>query len=173
MVLIRLFGRQAEIVGSRAGGDDHALSLDLAARQRRQLERPAAEIDACDIVRHDARAEVHRLLPHQLHQLGSAHAVLEVRGHQTATILGDGRIQVCVHVARGKAGVVLDLGCERKLAERQRAVDAILLGDRALEHERAEVSAGGVNGGGPAGGAAADDDEFFHAGGVGVQGSVE
>ncbi len=138
-----------------------------------QRERAAAEIDVDDVVGHDARAEVDRLLPHQLHQLGAGDAVLEVRGHQTATILGDGRIQVCAQVAGGKAGVVLDLGGQGELAERQRAVDAVLLGDRALEDERAEVGAGGVDGGGPAGRAAADDDDFFHAGGIGVQGSVE
>ncbi len=63
--------------------------------------------------------------------------------------------EVRAHDALGEAGVVLHLGGVHQGA-------AAL--ERALEHHRLEVGAGGVDGRGVAGGAGADDDDVVHGG---------
>ena len=73
----------------------------------------------------------------------------------------DRRLEKLLQVARREAGVVLDLGRERELAQRQRAGEAILFGDRAFEHERLELGPRRVDGGRPTGRPAADDDHSF------------
>ena len=67
----------------------------------------------------------------------------------------------CFKIARGKAGVVLDLGRERKLSQRQRAGQPVLFGDGAFEHQRLQLRPRRVNRGGPAGRSAANDDHML------------
>ena len=70
-------------------------------------------------------------------------------------------VEVCRQIAGGKAGIVLDLGRQGQLAQRQGAGQAVLLGDGPLEDQRLQGGSGGVDGGRPGGGSAADDDDFF------------
>ena len=84
------------------------------------------ELDAVDLVGHQARAEALGLLAQLLHQLRA-------------------------HDALGEARVVLDVG---------RLLQQPAPGE-ALDHERVEVGARGVQRGGVAGGAAADDDHVL------------
>ena len=71
-----------------------------------------------------ARAEVHGLLPHQLHQFGAVDAVLLVRHvHVRQRSGGNGGVEILLQFARRKAGVILDLGGQVELAQRQRAVE--------------------------------------------------
>ena len=69
----------------------------------------------------------------------------------------------CLQIARRETGVVFDFGRQRELAQRQRAGEPILLGDRAFEHERLQLGPRRVNRGRPAGRPAADDDHLFIA----------
>ena len=59
-VLVLLLGRQAQVVGPRAGGDDDRVRLVRLAFERLQLEGLLAEIDVDDVVGDDPRAEVDR-----------------------------------------------------------------------------------------------------------------
>ena len=94
----------------------------------------------------------------------AADAVLGVRRHGLAAILGDGTVQKAFQVAGRKPGVVLDLGGQSQLPQREGSRHAVLLGDRPLEDQRLKRRPGGIDRGGPSGGAAADDDHFFRHG---------
>jgi hypothetical protein len=65
--------------------------------------------------------------------------------------------QLRAHDAVGEAGVVLDVGGQRQLPAGRTALD------HALDQQRLEVGAGGVDGGGQPGGAGADDDDVVDA----------
>ena len=160
-VLELLFRRQPEIVRPGAGGHDHGVRLVGVAVGGGQLERLAGEIDVDDVLGNDARAEVDGLLPHQFHEFRPADALLVVRGHELPLLLGERTGEVSRQIAGGKAGIVLDLGRQGQLAQRQRAGQAVLLGDGPLEDERLQGGSGRVDRGRPSGGAAADDDDFF------------
>ena len=120
------------------------------------------QIDFHDVVGDDPRAEVDRLLPHQLHQLGPGDGVLPlVDVHVLEPVRVDRGFQKCLQIAGREAGIVLDFGRERELPERQRAGQPILFGDGALEHERLEFRPRGIDRGRPAGRPAADDDHIL------------
>ena len=93
------------------------------AFQRVQHERPAFQIDFDDVVGDDSRAEVERLLPHQLHQLGAGDCMFVLDAVHVLEPVGlDGRSAGnCFKSPDGKAGVVFDFGRQRELAQRQRA----------------------------------------------------
>ena len=112
-----------KVIRLRAGGHDQRVGLVRLALERLDDERPALEIDFDHVVGHHARAKIDRLLPHQLHQLRPGHGVLAfVEVHDTATRSGvDRRFEERLQIAGREAGVVLHLGRERQLAERQRA----------------------------------------------------
>ena len=80
---------------------------------------------------------------------------------QVMVLLGQCRAQVVAQIAGGEAGIVFHFRGQGKLAQRQRSANAVVLGDGALEHQRLEVGAGGVNGGRPACRAAANDDQML------------
>ena len=119
------------------------------------------EIDRHDVFGHDPRAEVGGLLAHEFHQLRAAGALFGVRGHDAAAIRGDRAVEIGRHVARRKAGIVLHLGRQCQLPQRQRAGQAVLLGNRPLEEQRLQGGPGGVDGSRPTGGSAADNDYFL------------
>ncbi len=82
-----------------------------------------------------------------------------MRRHVVVVVLLPERADdVLFQIAGGEARIVLDLGGQCQLAERQRAVDAIVFGDRSLDDQRLQVGAGGVDGGRPAGRAGTDND---------------
>ena len=119
------------------------MGLVRLAFERADDERPALQIDFDDVVGDDPRAEVERLLPHQLHQLRAGDGVLAL---VDVHVLHAARASIavsrkCCKSPDGKAGVVLDLGRERELPQRQRAGEAVLFGDRAFEHQRLQSPA--------------------------------
>ena len=125
-------------------------------------KRPPLQIDFDHVVGDDPRAEVERLLPHQLHQLGAGDGVLALVHVHVLQPLGlDRRLQKLLQIAGGKAGVVFDFGRQRELPQRQRAVEAVLFRDRAFEHQRLQLGPRRINGGRPAGRPAANDDHLF------------
>ena len=71
-------------------------------------------------------------------------------GAEALGLLAEPRHQLGAHDAVGEAGVVLDVGGEHELAA----------GGEALDDERREVRARGVDGRGQTGGAGADDDDL-------------
>ena len=73
----------------------------------------------------------------------------------------DRRVQELLQIAGGEAGVVFDFSRERELPERQRALQAILLGDRAFEHERFQLGPRSINRSRPTGRSAAHDDHVL------------
>ena len=134
----------------------------LVAFERFQHERPALQIDLDDVVGDDSRAEVERLLPHQLHQLRAGDGMFVLDAVHVLEPVGlDRRFQKLLQVAAGKAGVVFDFGRERELAQRQRAGQPVLFRDRAFEHQRLQFGPRRVDGGRPTGRSAADDDHMF------------
>jgi hypothetical protein len=160
-VLELLFRREAEVVGPGAGGDDHRVGVDVPAAERLEPERAAREIDLGDVVRFDPRAEVPRLLPHEVHQLGAGAAFLVMHVGEVVVLLVEGGAEVGAHVAGGETGVVFDFRGERELTQRERAAEAIFFGDGALEHQRVEAGPRRVDRRGPAGRAAADNHDVF------------
>ena len=75
--------------------------------------------------------------------------------------LGSAVREEMVQFAGRKAGIVLDLGRQGELPQRQRAVHPVLVRLGPFEHERPQVRASGIDGRRPAGGTAADDDHVF------------
>ena len=77
-------------------------------------------------------------------------------GAEAGGLLPEAHHELGAHDALGEAGEVLDLGGEHELAT------GLVAGRRrlALEQQRLEVGAGGVDRGGQAGGARADDDDL-------------
>ena len=53
-----------------------------------------------------------------------------------ALVGGDGAVEIAGQVAGGKAGIVLHLGRQGQLPQRQGAGQAVLLGDGPLEDQR-------------------------------------
>jgi hypothetical protein len=104
------------------------------------LEGPLGEVDAGDLLLPGLGAEAQRLGTEALHELGP-------------------------HDALGEAGEVLDLGGEHELAA------GLVGGGRrlALEHQRCEVRASGVDGGGEAGRSGSDDDDVVGGGHGGLR----
>jgi hypothetical protein len=137
------------------------VGVDRLPAQRPDAERTLAEVHLGDVVGLDPSAEVRRLLPHEVHQFGAAAALLVVHLREVMVLLGQRRAEVVAEVPGGEAGVVFHLGRQGELPQRQRSVEAIVFGDRPLEHERIEVRAAGIDGRSPARRAAADDDEVF------------
>ena len=156
-----LLTRQAEPVGTRPRRHDHARSLDQPSLGRIELEGPRGEVHFQNVVGDDPRAEVGRLLPHQLHELGARHPFAFVRGHHHPPLLGKGRFEEAAEVAVRKARIVLDLAGQRELAERQRACHPVCFRDRTLVDEGLQLGAGRIGGGGPAGRTTADDHELL------------
>ncbi len=119
------------------------------------------KVDFHHVIGDDPRAEIPGLLPHQFHQLGPADAVLRVRRHHRANVGGNGAIQIARQIAGGKPGVVFHFGGEIQLSQRERPADAVLFGNRSLEHHRRQLGPGRVDGRRPAGWSAANDHHFF------------
>ncbi len=121
------------------------------------------EIDLDDVVGHDPRTEVDRLLPHQLHQFGSGDAVPGVRRHVPATVLLDCRVEVLVEATGRKPWIVFNFGCERELTEGERPFQAVLFDHRPFNDQRSQIGPRRVNGGSPAGRPGTDDHNVFGA----------
>ncbi len=141
-ILEGLLRRQTQVVGPGAGGHDHRLGLDDVAAERRQWEgcRWKSTLTTSSVI--DARAEVLGLLPHQLHQFRPADAVLRVRGHHVrGHRWSNGAIEIGRQIAGRKPGVVFHFGGQIQLSQGERAAEAVFLGDRPLEDQRAESSA--------------------------------
>ena len=111
-----LFGRQAEPLGLRAGGDDQRVGEILRAAVAGQPERAARKVDRGDVVPDDLGPDMLGLGLHLLHQPRALDDVAE-------------------------AGIILDVGGGGELAA----------GLDALDDDRAEAGARGVNGGGKPG----------------------
>ena len=109
-VLEGVFRLQTEVIRPGAGGNDQRMGFHFPAAERLELERPTVEVDFDDIVSFDSRAEVDRLLLHQVHQLGATDAGLLVRRHDLSTAFVDRVVEVTFEVAGRKAREVLDLG---------------------------------------------------------------
>ena len=126
-----------EPLGRRAGRDDQRLRHQLALRGD-DAERPVADssTDVTSAVTHGG-AEPLRLRLEQLHQLGPFDPL-------------------------GEARVVLDVGRDHELAARDR--ERLDGGAAALEHDRLEVGAGGVDRGGVTRRSGADDGDFAACG---------
>ncbi|MPM35580.1 hypothetical protein SDC9_82173 [bioreactor metagenome] len=67
------FGRQAEVTGGCAGGDDQRVT-GVGAAVAGEGEGALAEVDLVDVVEHDAGLEALGVLQKALHQLGALHA---------------------------------------------------------------------------------------------------
>ena len=134
-------GRDAAVPQALLAGDVEPLGGGAGGQdQRPRVDRLAlgrhaegapGQVHRIDGLGDDARAVALGLGAHALHQLGTVDAL-------------------------GEAGEVLDLGGGRELAARGDAA-----GQEALEHQRAQVGAGGVDGRGVPGRAGADDDDLF------------
>ena len=123
-VLVGVLRRQAQVIRPSACGDDERVRFIRVAAERSHDERPALEVHFDDVVGDDARAEVERLLPHQLHELGAGDGVLAfVAVHVLQTARARWPIRETASSRRWKAGIVFDLGRKGELAERQRAVE--------------------------------------------------
>ncbi|KAI1692731.1 hypothetical protein Ddc_23368 [Ditylenchus destructor] len=97
------FGRQAQILGRGAGGQDDGVSRVHGAVAG-QREGALGEVDRVDVVENDLRLEAFGVLLEALHQVGALHAIGVGRpvvhlggGHQLAALLqagDDDRLQV-------------------------------------------------------------------------------
>ena len=133
--------RQAEHQRAGAGRHDDRLGPVGRARRRSAVADPDAERagtrgrPCCALTVSISAPKRSGLGPHAHHQLGA-------------------------HDPVGEAGVVLDVGRQHELAA------GLVAGRRrlALEHERAQVGPGGVDGGGEPGGAGTDDDDVADVG---------
>ncbi len=85
------------------------------------------QIDINDVIRHDPRAKVLRLLSHQLQQLRAADSVSLMRRHVLANAGIDGRIEIPTQIAKRKSRIVFDLGRLVQLTERQGPLDRVFL----------------------------------------------
>ena len=121
------------------------------------------EIDVDDVVGRDPRAEIDRLLPHQLHQLGAGDAVPGVRRHVSLPLFVDSRVEVFIELASGKPRVVFDFGRESELAERQSPLEAVLFDHGPFDDQRPQIGPRGVNRRRPAGRSGTNDDNPFCA----------
>ena len=139
-----------EAVAGRAGA--HALALHMLLGRDIEPARLGAGRDHQGIAKIDGAAVA--LEPER--PLGEVHLRNMVPFHLRADMLG-----LLLHLLHqpgplddvGEAGVILDIGGDGELAA----------GLDALDNDRREAGAGGVDGGGQPGGAGAEDD---HAGGV-------
>jgi hypothetical protein len=126
-----------DVVPLRGGaGGDDERARLALAVLRGVAERPAREVDLHDRLGVDDRAEALRLRAHARDELGAVDAL-------------------------GEPGEVLDVGGGRELAAGRDAA-----GHEALEQDRPEVGARGVDRGGVGGGAAPDDDDVVGHGGA-------
>ena len=87
-----LFGRQAEVLGRSAGGDDQGVA-GVFAVVAVQPERPLAQLDPVDVVEHDVGVEALGMAAHALHQRRTlqtfdvAGPIVDVgRGHELAAL---------------------------------------------------------------------------------------
>ena len=69
-----------------------------------------AEVDVDDVVGHDPCTKIRRLLPHQVHQLGSRTSLLLMHVGEPMVLFGQGALEVGGEIAGRKAGVVFYLG---------------------------------------------------------------
>ena len=105
-------------------------------------ERVPGEIDLDDVVGDDPRAEVARLLPHQLHQLGPAHSVVRVGRHQRPHGTRQRIVEIGLHVAGRKTRIVFHLGRQIQLTQGQRPRHAVGFGDGPFEDQGASSARG-------------------------------
>ncbi len=155
VVLEPLLAGQAQPVGPCTRGNDHRVRLNGAVFQGLQVERPLGEIHLCHIIGDDARAKIHRLLPHQLHQLRAGHPVGRlialVQNPERLAIFWQRGGQVFPQVAGRKPREILDFRGEIQLAQGQGTFHAVFFSDRPFHHQRVQVGPGAVDGSGPAG----------------------
>ena len=163
-VFVYVFRWQAEVIGPGAGGHNHGVRLVTVLVGGCQPQRPNVEIHADNIFGNHADAEIDGLLTHQFHQFRPAGALSVMRGHEPLPLWGDGALQIRAKVAGWEAGVIFHLGRQGQLAQRQRARQAVLLGNGTLEDQWFQGGPGRVNCGRPSGGTAADDNDFFRHG---------
>ncbi|MEY2755891.1 MAG: hypothetical protein RJB65_2249 [Actinomycetota bacterium] len=131
-----LLALESEHQALRAGADDHRIGGVLLLADPHP-EGPGREVDTGDLLGEELGTETGRLLAHAHHQLGT-------------------------HDSLGEAGEVLDLGGQHQLSAGLVARAARL----ALDDERGEAGAGGVDRRGEAGRAGTDDEDVMvtHAG---------
>ena len=130
--------------------------FDAKSRSGRPLK-----IDAANVPADDPRAEIDRLLPHQVKQFRPLDAMPVVGRHFQAFVCRNGRIEVGAQVACRKAGIVFHFRGQRQLPQRQRARHLVFRRVGPFKHQGLQFRTSGVNGGRPSRRAAADDNEFL------------
>ena len=112
-----LLGRDAEVLGRGAGGDDQRVA-GVVRGVAAQNERPPAELDLVDVVEHHLRVEALGVLEEALHQVGS-HDAVDVGG----PVVDVGR--------RHQLAALRDAGDEHRLQVGARGIDRCRVAGRS------------------------------------------